>query len=85
MAATVRGAGCHAAGISSSIDPAPGVLERELPELVRELDVPVFLGGATSVRRRASIAAAKAIPLGSDIDLGVRAIAAALAGPGKQS
>jgi MerR family transcriptional regulator, light-induced transcriptional regulator len=78
MAIAVRQAFCQAAVISSSIDPAPGVLERELPALVRELDVPVFIGGATSVRRRGAIVAAGAVALGSDIDSGVRVLSATL-------
>jgi DNA-binding transcriptional MerR regulator len=64
--------------ISSSLDPAPGLLERALPALVREAGAPVFVGGATAIRRRAAIAAAGAIALGNTLEDGVRLIDATL-------
>ena len=60
--------------ISSSVDPAPGLLERELPKLVRQAAVPVFIGGSTAVRHRQSVSAAGATPLGIEIEDGVRLI-----------
>jgi len=60
--------------ISSSVDPAPGVLERALPKLVRQTGVPVFVGGSTAIRHRAAIAAAGAIALGTTLEDGVRLI-----------
>jgi MerR family transcriptional regulator, light-induced transcriptional regulator len=64
--------------ISSSIDPAPGLLERALPKLIRQAGVPVFVGGATALRHRAAVTAAGAIALGVEIENGVRLIAATL-------
>jgi DNA-binding transcriptional MerR regulator/methanogenic corrinoid protein MtbC1 len=64
--------------ISSSIDPAPGRLERELPKLVRESGVPVFVGGGTAIRHRAAIVSAGAIALGNALEHGVRMIQATL-------
>jgi MerR family transcriptional regulator, light-induced transcriptional regulator len=78
VAIAVRRAGCSAAVISSSMPPATGLLERDLPALVQQLEVPVFLGGTTSVRHRGAIAAAGAFPIGSNIDTGVRAVNSAL-------
>ncbi len=71
-----RHSGSEAIVISSSIDPAPGLLERELPNLVRQAGVPVFLGGATAEMRRPYVAAAGAIPVGTEIEDAVRLIAA---------
>ena len=65
--------------ISSSIDPAPELLQSALPELVRQAGVPVFVGGATAVRHRAMIAATGAIPVGVDLEDGVRLIVATFA------
>jgi hypothetical protein len=41
--------------------------------------VPVFVGGKTGARHSAAIKAAGAIPLGFDLEEGVRAISTALA------
>jgi hypothetical protein len=51
------------------------VLAEELPLLVREATVPVFVGGLTSVRRHDEIIAAGAASLGSDIAAGLRRLA----------
>jgi hypothetical protein len=50
-----------------------------LPRLVREAAAPVFVGGTTSLRHRAAIAAAGALPLGNDLEWGVRRVIATLA------
>lgn len=65
--------------ISSSTDPIPEFLRRALPRLVREAAAPVFVGGTTSLRHRAAIAAAGALPLGIDLEWGVRRVIATLA------
>jgi len=72
---------CEAVVISSTIEPAPEVLSRELARLVAAARVPVFVGGASAVRNRAAIVAAGAIPLGIDARQGVRLLQAALAAP----
>jgi DNA-binding transcriptional MerR regulator len=64
--------------ISSSIDLTPELLERALPKLVREIGVPVFVGGGTAIRQRAAIAAAGAVALGNSLEDGVRLIDATL-------
>jgi DNA-binding transcriptional MerR regulator len=78
LAAARLRAGCSAIAISSSIDPAPSLLAQELPVLVRQAGVPVFVGGATAVRHRQSIEAAGAMPVGTDLQDGVRLIALTL-------
>ena len=77
-------AGCDAAVVSSAVDPAPGVLERELPALVAKPGVPVFIGGSAAERHRDAINAAGAIALGTDLEAGLRRVAAMLARAGKK-
>jgi DNA-binding transcriptional MerR regulator len=71
--------GCQAVVVSSSIDPAPGFFSTALSALVRAVRVPVFVGGRSGTRHATSIRAAGAIPLGFDVEEGVRAIAAKIA------
>lgn len=78
IAIAQRRSGSDAVVISSSIDPAPGLLERALPNLIEQTGVPVFVGGATALRHRKAVTAAGAIALGVEIENGVRLITAAL-------
>jgi MerR family transcriptional regulator, light-induced transcriptional regulator len=78
IALAQRRSNSKAVVISSSIDPAPGLLERELPKLIRQTGVPIFIGGATALRHREAVTAAGAIALGVGIVNGVRLIAATL-------
>jgi MerR family transcriptional regulator, light-induced transcriptional regulator len=68
--------------LSSSVGPAPGLLESALPRLVAETTVPVFVGGATSIRFRHAIASAGAVPLGADLEDGIRLLKRTLATKG---
>lgn len=74
-----RRARCEAVVISSSVEPADGLIERSLRSLVEQVGVPVFFGGPTAVRHRQSIASAGGVPVGTDLEDGVRLIAATLA------
>lgn len=74
-----RRSGAHAVIISSSIDPAPDFLAEALPQLVRQAGVPVFVGGSTALRHRRKVAAAGAIPLGVELEDGLRLVATMLA------
>lgn len=73
-----RRARCDAIVLSASVEPAAGLLEGELPELVGNSGLPVYVGGRTSVRRRDEIAAAGAEALGPDIASGLRRLCEAL-------
>jgi DNA-binding transcriptional MerR regulator/methylmalonyl-CoA mutase cobalamin-binding subunit len=73
-----RRAQCDAIVLSGSIEPSAALLERELPELIGNTGLPVYVGGATSVRRRDEIAAAGADALGADIAAGLRRLGEAL-------
>jgi len=65
--------------VSSSVDPAPSFFSEELPRLVRQAGVPVFVGGATAVRHQREVSTAGAIPLGVELEDGVRLVATTLA------
>ena len=78
----LRRSGGDAIVISSSVEPAPGFIERALPALVRQVEVPVFVGGVTALHHRQAIAAAGAVALGVELENGVRLIEATLAQPG---
>ncbi|MBC7802448.1 MAG: MerR family transcriptional regulator [Candidatus Parcubacteria bacterium] len=75
LAAAALRSGCVAIVISSSVDPQPAALREELPSLVAQARVPVFFGGQASVRHHDAIVAAGAVPLGADIEAGVRRLA----------
>jgi len=60
--------------LSGSIDPVGKVLEKDLPQLARTVNIPIFIGGQTAVRFRDEIVAAGAIPLGTDISQAIRRI-----------
>lgn len=79
LVGAARRARCDAVVISSSVEPAPGLIERSLRNLVDQVGVPVFFGGPTAVRHRQAIASAGATPVGTELEDGVRLIAATLA------
>jgi DNA-binding transcriptional MerR regulator/methylmalonyl-CoA mutase cobalamin-binding subunit len=79
LALTARRAGCHGIVLSGSVAPPGGLLSCELPELVKQADCPVFMGGASSVRCSAAIERAGALPLGTDIRTSMKRIEHSLA------
>lgn len=66
-AAAKRG-GCDCVVLSGAISPVSKVLDHDLPELVSALDIPVAVGGLTSVKHRDAIKRAGAIALGEDVE-----------------
>ena len=78
LAMAQRRCAADAVVISSSIDPAPGLLEHALPALAAQTSVPVFIGGATATRHQREITAAGAIALDCELADGVRRITATL-------
>lgn len=75
----VQRARADALVLSGSIDPKAGLLDRALPELVRAVTVPVFVGGHTSIVHHDPILASGAVSLGVDIDAALKRIATTLA------
>ena len=65
--------------LAGAIEPSQKTLERGLPELVRKVDVPVAVGGLSSVYGCDAIDRAGAVALGRDIDRGLERLAELLA------
>ena len=64
--------------LSGAVQPAEKVLERDLPQLVEAVSVPVFIGGQASVLAADAIGKAGAEALGQDMELGLRRLTARL-------
>jgi len=78
LAAVARKKNCSAILLSGAVVPAAGVLENDLPRLVRDAGVPVLVGGLTSVDACEAIGRAGAEALGRDIDHGLERLAEVL-------
>ena len=78
IAFACRSSGSDGVVLSMSVEPAAGLLEKELPSLARDSGAAVFVGGAAAAGHRRAIAKAGAIALGVDLEDGVRLIAATL-------
>ena len=61
--------------LSGIIEPEPGVIEEQLPWLVRELSVPVFFGGSIVAGHFDSLKKSGVHLIGKDIDMGIKQIA----------
>jgi MerR family transcriptional regulator, light-induced transcriptional regulator len=69
---------CAAIVLSATMAPESQLLTEQLPSVVAESPVPVFLGGLASVTKHDAIVAAGVEPLGVDIDAAIKCIQAAL-------
>lgn len=65
---------CAGIVLSGASRPARGLLDRDLPELVRKATVPVFLGGITADKYRDRIEACGAITMGESIGDGLKCL-----------
>ena len=81
LAFAARRAQADAIVVSGSIDLDPAVLADELPRLVSGVRVPVFVGGPVSVRCRDQVHRAGAVPIGTDIPVGLGRIGRVLSRP----
>ena len=61
--------------LSGVIEPEPGVIEEQLPWLVKELSVPVFFGGSIVAGHFDSLKKSGVHLIGKDIDMGIKQIA----------
>lgn len=64
--------------VSSSVEPGADFFSDALPQLVRKAGVPIFIGGSTAERHGRAIEAAGAIPVGVELENGVRLVASRL-------
>jgi cobalamin-dependent methionine synthase I len=63
---------CDAIVLSGAIEPSAGTLTRNLPQLVKAVDIPVFVGGPASVFACDEINKTGAEALGQDMEHGLR-------------
>lgn len=66
---------CQAVVLSGSARPARGVLQETLPRLVRQLDIPVLVGGAVTERHADAVEATGAFATGKDIQPALKQLA----------
>ena len=64
--------------LSGVIEPKPGVIEEQLPWLVRQLSVPVFFGGSIVAGHFDGLKKSGVHLIGKDIDMGIKQIAKTL-------
>lgn len=65
---------CAGIVLSGSARPLRGLFESDLPELVKNSDVPVFVGGKTAAKHKQKVEAAGAIFLGESISAGLKSM-----------
>ena len=80
LPAVARLSQCAAVVLSATVPPPRQVVGEQLAALVNRVSVPVFVGGAASMRDRDAIVAAGAEVVGTDIAAGVERIRSALSG-----
>lgn len=80
LPAAVRKTGSDALVLSGVIEPPEKVINVDLPWLVKELDVPVFLGGAIAASNFDQLRKSGVHAIGSDIETGLKQISKYLNG-----
>ena len=65
---------CAGIVLSGSARPSRSLFESELPDLVKNSDVPVFIGGKTAARHQQKIKASGAVCLGESISAALRSM-----------
>jgi cobalamin-dependent methionine synthase I len=75
LVAVARKKDCKAILLSGAIEPSRRLLSDDLPALVMEIQIPVLIGGLSSVYSCDAINRAGAEALGRDIDHGLRRLA----------
>jgi len=66
---------CDAIVLSGHSRPAKGLFQEQLPKLISEISVPLFIGGALAERYYDEIKSLNAIPTSTDIPAGLETIA----------
>jgi DNA-binding transcriptional MerR regulator len=78
LPAVVERADCKAIILSGSAETPALVVRKQLPQLLQQIDVPVFIGGRVAVRYAKELAATSVICLSDDYNLALRKIDAVL-------
>lgn len=81
LALVARKTGCDAIVLSGAIEPEKWMLEVDLPKLVSELEIPVFIGGQASVFACDAINKTGATALGQDMEVGLARLVSHLLTP----
>ena len=71
---------CDGIVLSGSARPSRGLFENELPVLVENCAIPIFVGGRTAAKHQQKIEAAGAICLGESISTGLKSMSQLLKG-----
>jgi DNA-binding transcriptional MerR regulator/methylmalonyl-CoA mutase cobalamin-binding subunit len=74
LALTAKRADCDGIVLSGSVTTAVEPLTSDLPELVKQADCPVFVGGQISVSNSDNIERVGALPIGTDIRTSIKRI-----------
>ena len=78
LPAAVRKTGCKALVLSGVIEPKENVIKEQLPRLVGELSIPVFVGGPVTATSFDVLKKSGVQLIGSDIETGLRQISKSL-------
>jgi DNA-binding transcriptional MerR regulator len=73
--AAIKQRRCNAVVLSGSARPAHGLLEEQLPRLVKHIDIPVFVGGGITARHAEAIERTGAIVIGQEFQAALACIA----------
>jgi DNA-binding transcriptional MerR regulator/methylmalonyl-CoA mutase cobalamin-binding subunit len=78
LPAAIRKTDSDAVVLSGMLEPSRAVLENQLPRLIEEVSVPVFLGGNITAKNFDSLRKAGLHLIGTDIETGLKQVAGAL-------
>ena len=78
LPAAIKKTGSDAVVLSGVIQPSKAVIESELPKLVADISVPVFLGGNVTAKSFDSLKKTGLHLIGTDIEMGIKQISLAL-------
>jgi len=70
----VERAACQGIVLSGSAEVPESVIQEELPRLLQQVKVPVFVGGQVTARQAEALASTRAITLGDDFTLALRKV-----------
>jgi methylmalonyl-CoA mutase cobalamin-binding subunit len=74
LPAAVKKTGCDALVLSGVVEPEGGVISDDLPWLVEQLTVPVFVGGNIAAKNFDQLRKSGVHAIGADIEMGLKQI-----------